>query len=154
MTIDATVRVHVLGPGDVGLLEGMLTVFADAFDEHATYNDARPGRAYLDDLLSSDYFIALAALHGDDVVGALAAYELRKFEKQRSEIYIYDLAVDSRYRRRGIATALIQQLKGIAAERGAWVIYVQADVGDEPAIRLYSKLGVREDVHHFDIPVD
>jgi aminoglycoside 3-N-acetyltransferase I len=34
------------------------------------------------------------------------------------------------------------------------VIYVQADLGDEPAIRLYQSLGVREDVLHFDIPVN
>jgi aminoglycoside 3-N-acetyltransferase I len=34
------------------------------------------------------------------------------------------------------------------------VIYVQADQGDEPAIRLYSSLGTREDVLHFDFPVE
>lgn len=35
------------------------------------------------------------------------------------------------------------------------MIYVQADTGieDEPAIALYSKLGRREDVLHFDIAV-
>ena len=41
----------------------------------------------------------------------------------------------------------------IARARGAWVMYVQADRGDQPAIRLYESLGTREDVHHFDIPV-
>jgi aminoglycoside 3-N-acetyltransferase I len=95
----------------------------------------------------------VAALQGDEVVGGLAGYELRKFEQERSEIYIYDLAVAAPYRRRGIATALIQQLKAIAAGRGAYVIYVQADLGDAPAIELYAKLGVREDVLHFDIAV-
>jgi aminoglycoside 3-N-acetyltransferase I len=35
------------------------------------------------------------------------------------------------------------------------VIFVQADTGseDEAAIALYTKLGRREDVLHFDIPV-
>ena len=42
----------------------------------------------------------------------------------------------------------------IAAERGVWIIYVQADHGDIPAIALYDKFGVREDVFHFDIPVE
>ena len=46
---------------------------------------------------------------------------------------------------------LRQQRRHIAAERGAWVIFVQADRGDDPAIALYSKLGTREDVLHFDI---
>ena len=35
----------------------------------------------------------------------------------------------------------------------AYVIYVQADLGDEAAIALYSKLGLREGVLHFDIAV-
>ncbi|HEX7053379.1 MAG TPA: hypothetical protein VF211_05520 [Burkholderiales bacterium] len=30
----------------------------------------------------------------------------------------------------------------------------QADLGDAPAIALYGKLGRREDVPHFDIPVE
>ncbi len=86
-------------------------------------------------------------------MGGIAAYELHKFEQERSEIYIYDLAVAAAHRREGIATALIQELKKIAASRGAYVIFVQADIGDAPAIELYTKLGTREDVLHFDIPV-
>jgi hypothetical protein len=39
------------------------------------------------------------------------------------------------------------------ARRGAYVIFVQADVADAPAIALYTKLGAREDVLHFDIAV-
>ncbi|HEX5765539.1 MAG TPA: GNAT family N-acetyltransferase, partial [Woeseiaceae bacterium] len=80
--------------------------------------------------------------------------ELQKFEQERSEIYIYDLAIAQTHRRQGIATALILELKKIAAARGAYVIYVQADLGDDPAIALYTKLGTREDVLHFDIAVD
>ena len=34
---------------------------------------------------------------------------------------------------------------------GCYVIFVQADHGDDAAIALYSKLGRREDVLHFDI---
>jgi aminoglycoside 3-N-acetyltransferase I len=48
---------------------------------------------------------------------------------------------------------LIQHLRKLAAAHGAYVIFVQADPGDGPAIALYSKLGVRENVLHFDIPV-
>jgi aminoglycoside 3-N-acetyltransferase I len=93
-------------------------------------------------------------VQGEQVIGGLAAYELRKFEQERSEIYIYDLAVSTAHRRQGVATALIQELKNIAAGRGAYVIFVQADTGpeDEAAIALYSKLGIKENVLHFDIP--
>jgi aminoglycoside 3-N-acetyltransferase I len=71
----------------------------------------------------------------------------------RSEIYIYDLAVYVKYRRKGIATNLIEKLKEIARNRGAWVVFVQADYLDKPAVNLYSKLGVKEEVLHFDLPL-
>jgi aminoglycoside 3-N-acetyltransferase I len=93
-------------------------------------------------------------LQDDGVIGGLAAYVLKKFEQKRSEVYIYDLAVTEKHRRRGVATELIGQLKNIAKARGAYVIYVQADLGDEPAIALYTKLGIREDVLHFYIATE
>ena len=45
------------------------------------------------------------------------------------------------------------ELKRVASLRGAYVIFVQADIGDDPAIALYTKLGIREDVLHFDISI-
>jgi aminoglycoside 3-N-acetyltransferase I len=142
-----------LAPGDLHAMKGLLAMFGEAFGDVATYQDAVPGDAYLQRLLGKPHFIALIALDGDEVIGGIAAYELEKFERARSEIYIYDLAVRETHRRQGVATALIHALQRIAAERGAYVIFVQADRGDDPAIRLYQSLGTREDVHHFDIPV-
>lgn len=149
-------RVRQLTPGDVGLMEALLATFGAAFDDVNTYTGHRPSVGYLRGLLGSDYFIALVAVKGDEVVGGIAAYELRKFEQERSEIYLYDLAVATAHRREGIATALIEALKTIAAARGAYVIFVQADTGveDEPAIALYTKMGAREEVLHFDISVE
>lgn len=142
--------IHALAPEDVPLMEAMSTTFGEAFQEARTYTGFRPGKVYLERLLGSDSFIALAALKGDEVVGGLAAYELHKFEQERSEIYIYDLAVAEAHRREGVATALIMELKKIASLRGAYVIFVQADLSDGPAVSLYTKLGCREDVLHFD----
>lgn len=153
MSVSVPFSIRELASDDVALMEAMLTTFGEAFDEVETYSVARPSKAYLERLLGSDYFIALAALKNGSVVGGIAAYELQKFEQERSEIYIYDLAVAGAHRREGIATALIQELKKIAAARAAYVIFVQADIGDAPAIALYTKLGAREDVLHFDITV-
>ena len=146
--------VRQLSGSDVELLKQLLNVFGGAFEDVATYQDAVPGDDYLRALLQRPHFIALVAMNGDDVIGGLAAYQLDKFERDRREIYIYDLAVSEPHRRRRVATSLIVELKRLARERGVYVIYVQADKGDEAAIRLYESLGTREDVHHFDIPVD
>lgn len=140
-----------LGPGDVAHFRALNAVFAEAFDDAASYGAAPPDDAYLAALLTGNNLIALAAFHGGRVVGGLVAYELDKFEQKRREIYIYDLAVMASHRRRGGALGLIEMLRRIARERNAYVIYVQADYGDEPAIALYTRLGRREDVMHFDI---
>ncbi len=150
------VDIRHLGPNDVPLMEALLTTFGEAFNEVDTYGASRPGERYLRRLLGDNTFIALAAVKSGEVVGGIAAYELRKFEQERSEIYIYDLAVATGHRREGIATALIEKLKTIAAARAAYLIFVQADtsVEDEPAIALYTKLGRRSDVLHFDITIE
>ena len=140
-----------LTPADVALLQELNALFAQAFDDPESYGADRPSEHYLQDLLSKEHVVALVAMANGAVVGGLVSYELPKFEQARREIYIYDLAVAAAHRRRGIATALIRHLQQIASRRGAWVIFVQADYGDDPAIALYSKLGSREEVLHFDI---
>lgn len=140
------------GPGDAPFVRALNALFAEAFEDPASYAAEPPDDAYLEGLLAREQVIPLVATLGGRVVGGLVAYELEKFEKARREIYIYDLAVAAAYRRRGVATALIRRLQAIARDRGAWVIYVQADHGDDPAIALYEKLGTREEVLHFDIP--
>ena len=151
---------HQLGPDDLALFRDLQHVFGQAFDDLATYTAAPPRDAYVSALLAKPHFIALVAVQareqnkeGAHVVAGLAAYVLEKFERERSEVYIYDLAVAEAHRRRGLATRLIEELKRVAKHKGAYVIFVQADPPDAPALKLYESLGVREDVHHFDIDV-
>jgi aminoglycoside 3-N-acetyltransferase I len=143
--------VAALTADDVALFRNAMALFGRAFEDEDNYQGAPPSDDYVRGYLSNPGNILLVATDGDAVTGALAAYVLQKFERARSEVYIYDLAVDEAHRRKGIAMALIERLKVVARERGAYVIYVQADYGDDPAINLYSKLGTREDVMHFDI---
>lgn len=150
----AAPTLHRLGPDDHALLLRLNAMFAEAFGDDETYTGAPPDEAWAREALGRPGLIALVALDGEAVVGGLVAYELDKLERRRREVYLYDLAVAEAHRRQGIATQLIDHLRAIARERGAWVVYVQADHGDEPAIALYTKLGVREDVMHFDLPLD
>jgi len=136
---------------DLSAFRGMNALFADAFEDAETYLSNPPSDADAKAVLDNPHFIALTAVEDGALIGALAAYVLPKFEQARSEIYIYDLAVRETHRRQGVATALIEGLYPFAAKHKAWVIYVQADLEDEPAVALYEKMGSREDVLHFDI---
>lgn len=148
-----TLTIKRLGRNDVTVMRQLNALFSTVFEDPDSYASRPPEDSYLEGLLAKDHFLPMVAMDGTEVVGGLAAYQLDKFEQARSEIYIYDLAVAVSHRRRGIARALITELTRIAAERGCWVVYVQADYGDDPAIALYTSMGTREDVLHFDIAV-
>lgn len=147
------VAVRRLGSGDIAGMRALNALYSEAFGEPEHYADLLPSDDWLLARLADPAVIALVADDGGKVVGALTGYVLAKLEQARSEIYIYDLAVSETHRRQGVATALIDALQPIAREVGAWVIYVQAAHDDEPAVALYTKLGEREDVRHFDIKV-
>ena len=129
-------------------------LFADAFEEQETYLESAPSDGYLLSLLGKEHILVCVALSGGELAGGLVAYVLDKFEQQRKEVYIYDLAVASKYRRRKIATGLIQFVQTEAQDLGAWVVFVQADPVDTAAVKLYSSLGTREDVFHFDFSLE
>lgn len=135
----------------------MLDLFEEVFDDSENYGKAkRPGAPYVEARLSSQEFIGLVAKDQEQKsLGALAAYVLSKFEQERSEIDLYDLAVKASVRRQGVATALIAELKRIGRTIRSYVIFVQADKGPEdlPAQTLYRKLGQEEDVFHYDLTV-
>lgn len=126
-------------------------LFREVFAHEYGYDGPEPGEDYARKLLADPGFVMLIAERDGDPAGAIAGYELRKFEAERSEYYIYDLAVREEHRRKGVATALIDRFGEIAAARGGWVVMVQADPVDAPAVALYDKLGTREEVLHFDI---
>lgn len=149
--MSGTIAIRRLGAGDVAGGRALNALFADVFGDPGTYAETPPSDACLAARLGRPTVFALVAETDGVVVGGLTAYALEKLESERSEIYIYDLAVAETHRRRGVATALIERLRALAVEAGAWVMFVQADHGDDPAIALYTKLGVREDVMHFDI---
>lgn len=146
--------VRRLGTGDHAGARALNRLFAEVFEEPETYDHAKPSAAYVEDVLRLDHVVLLVAEDRDQVVGGLGGYLLHKFEQERSELFIYDLAVAANRRREGIATALIEETRRIAREGGAWSIFVEADVfpEDAPARALYRKFA-REEIraHHFDI---
>ncbi len=149
----STYELRVLGRDDVAGMRALNALFARAFDEIETYAGAPPDDAYLTAWLAKPHVVIVVAVQDGAVIGGLVAYELEKFERARSEFYIYDLAVEAKHRRRGVASACIRRLQLVAAERGGSVIFVQADRPDDAAIALYETFGTAEDVLHFDIPV-
>lgn len=138
---------------DLGQMRALNALYAAVFEMPDEYLGKPPGDEWLVQLLGRDDFISTIAMTPDgQIIGGLSGYLLVKFEQARREIYIYDLAVAPDWRRQGVASALINHLRAEAARLKAWVIFVQADEGDNPAIGLYRKWAAGEEIaHHFDI---
>lgn len=138
---------------DLDALRALNIVFGRAFDDSKTYMDNQPSDEYLRRFLGNEHHIVLVAENDGEVIGGLVAFVLDKFEQERCEIYIYDLAVASNARRMGVGAGLIQRLQEMATEIGAYVVFVQADEGDA-AVDFYESLEPTENVRtrSFDYP--
>ena len=81
--------VRQLTADDLELMDALLHIFGEVFNESRTYTGKRPGSDYMRRLLGSDCFIAIVAVKNGTVVGGLAAYELKKFERKPSRGYFF-----------------------------------------------------------------
>lgn len=148
-------KLRRLAADDIELMRLLNALFADSFDDAESYSEQPPSDDYVQSFLAAGQHIVLVATHGEQVVGGLVAYHLIKFERTRSEVYVYDLAVARDHQRRGIGKALMTEIRKIAKDLGAYVVFVQADDGDD-AVEFYRTLGPSEDTatHNFDFEVD
>ncbi len=145
------VVIRRLGPDGIAAARALNALCAEAFEDQDRYAGSLPDDGWLASLLARPDVVALVAEAEGTVVGGATAYVLHKLERATTELYLYDIAVVESWRRRGIATRLIRQLQAIAGETGASSLYVQADPEDGPAVALYTRLGTRADVVHFDL---
>jgi aminoglycoside 3-N-acetyltransferase I len=81
------------------------------------------------------YFIA--AIKEDQPIGFALAYELERIDRPHPMLFLYEIGVIETHRRRGVATAMIESLKEICRERGAFKIFVIAAASNSAALRLY-----------------
>ncbi|WP_415950459.1 GNAT family N-acetyltransferase [Streptomyces sp. KLOTTS4A1] len=77
-------------------------------------------------------------------VGFITGIEIHHPDKG-VEMCLYELGVESAYRRRGIATALITELASLARERGCYDMWVPVDTDNEGALATYRATGAKDD---------
>jgi ribosomal-protein-alanine N-acetyltransferase len=73
--------------------------------------------------------------------GAISGYVLAFIRGSHPEID--SIAVDPKHRQRGVAAALLKRIISILRRRGFATIFLSVRIDNEPAIRLYRKLGFR-----------
>lgn len=137
MSIDGSVKVKRLGPADREIARETFRMMADVFGEGV----GDLADEYIDSLLARADFWAMAALRGDQPIGAITAHVLPMTRSEARELFIYDLAVQPTYQRRGVGRLLVETLCRDAAAAGVTVAFVPADVDDDHAIAFYEAIG-------------
>lgn len=136
-----------LGINDAALAEKLILLFQEVFQ---TESADTPREPYLTKLLANPDFIACVALWENEVVGGVTAYELPMIHAERSELFIYDLAVQPAFQRKGVATRLLETLKEYGRKKGIAELFVAANEEDAQAINFYLRSGGKsEKVLHF-----
>jgi ribosomal protein S18 acetylase RimI-like enzyme len=85
----------------------------------------------------------LAYEHGKPI-GFISGVETTHPDKG-TEMFVYELAVDERFRRRGCGSALVLALARLARERGCYAMWVLADQDNAAAIATYERAGGRRE---------
>ena len=125
---------------EVTKLRNLNALFSGVFNDSENYARHKPEDAYLATFLENLSNIVLVAENDEgEVVGGLVAYVLTKFEQERKEVYLYDLAVTKNFQQRGIGRKLMDELRHVVKGFGAYIVFVQADEGDD-AVYFYQSL--------------
>jgi ribosomal protein S18 acetylase RimI-like enzyme len=130
------VELRWVTPGDESLVASAAELFDDAPTPDAT-------RAFLDDV---GHHMCIALVDGR-AVGFVSGVETRHPDKG-TEMLLYELAVDDAHRRRGIATALVAELRARAVAVGCYGMWVLTDADNVAAMRTYAATGASEPSTH------
>jgi aminoglycoside 3-N-acetyltransferase I len=135
---------------EVDLFQELVQLLNAVFEEGNTV----ASKNQLKKLLSKSNFHAVAAIKGNKIVGGLTAYELERYYTDKSELYIYDIAIQAELQKQGIGKALINHLKEYATQNEIEAIFVQAYSEDKQAVKFYeSTIGKGEKVNDFTIEI-
>lgn len=88
--------------------------------------------------LASDTHHLFIAYEGGTPAGFVTAVEMTHPDKG-TELFLYELGVDEKFRRQGIGSALVEHLREFAKERGCYGMWVLVDNDNEPALATYRK---------------
>ncbi|MFE4450267.1 GNAT family N-acetyltransferase [Streptomyces sp. NPDC056796] len=106
--------------------------------------DAPPRPGWAARFLAADGHLMLIAYAGDVPAGFVSGIEMLHPDKG-TEMCLYELCVDERYRRRGIGRALTEALAAEARARGCYDMWVGVERGNEAALAAYRSAGAADD---------
>jgi ribosomal protein S18 acetylase RimI-like enzyme len=111
--------------------------------EAAYLFDRAPESASTRAYLADDRNYLLLAYVGDDgpAAGFVRGTTLGRPDGPERQLFLYEIAVAPEYQRRGVGTALIQELERICRDEGMAEMFVFTNRSNTAAMRLYASAG-------------
>ena len=109
--------------------------------------DSPPELAVAERFLVTPGHHLLMAFDGDLAVGFVSGVETTHPDKG-TEMFLYELAVDEAFRRRGIGRALVDELLAIARAHDCYDLWVLTDHDNEAALATYRVTGTTDESSH------
>ena len=129
----------------------LIRLFHEVFEME---NHIYPNESYLKCLLENPQFIVFVIQNENEIVGGLTAYELPQTYFEHSELFLYDLAIQHKYQRKGFGKMLLLKLNEYCRENKIKTFFVEAHETDKTAIDFYHSTGGKaERVVHFNYEV-
>lgn len=129
MSTDDDVEIRRLRLEDINVVNALEPLFDQAVHPRAA-----------EEFLRQEGHHLLVAYDQAQPVGFVSGVEMTHPDKG-TEMFLYELAVDERYRQRGIGRQLVEALKTLAQRRGCYGMWVLADPDNIAAIRTYKSTG-------------
>lgn len=122
-------EIFLLGPLDVDQIMSAAALFDD-----------EPNVDWTERFLARDGHHLLMAFVDGEPAGFVTGVEITHPDKG-TEMLLYELGVDEAFRRRGVGTALVEELKTLAGERGCHGMWVPIEAGNDAAVATYRSAG-------------
>ena len=132
--------------------DAITSLYKQLYDTEKAFDDNLINEYILDDKqlksirkkIKSRKEIFLVAEMDQKIVGVIDGYIIDSIHYKEKVSFLEHLCVDKKYRKKRIATELIQEFSNKSKEKGAMYIKLYAFEKNSNAIKLYNKLGFVE----------
>ncbi len=107
-------------------------------------NNQTIDNSFLKQALSDKNCYYILCLDNSTPVGYLSAFRFPAVETADFQIYLYDIAVDERFRQCGLGSRMIEELKRHCREDKVDFIWVGTSLDNEAAQKTFEKTGARK----------
>ena len=144
---DGTLKIVRAGPEHLKKVSPLFDLYRQFYGEAP---DPKRAKGFIGQNIRQDHSVVFLALdEKGKTLGFTQLYPNRCSVEARPFLTLYDLYVDSKYRKSGVGHELMEEARKYAKKVGACRIDLEADIDNYGAQALYEELGYKRDEHFY-----